>query len=193
MPRDLRVNFPGAIYHVTSRGNNGRLIFVDDRDREQFLYRLAGVARALEWKCRAFCLMSNHYHLFVETPKGDLPEGMLRLNGPYARAFNKRHGRRGHLFENRYHAALIQDESHFLEVCRYIVLNPVRAGLCETPDEWRWSSYLATVGATRTPAYLDLDWLPPTFGAVLETARARYVEFVADAAPTSSLEAILAA
>ena len=146
MARPLRIEYPGALYHITSRGNNKQDIFLDDSDRISFLEILSKVIEEREWLCYAFCLMGNHYHLLIETPKANLSRGMQQLDSVYARRFNKRHERVGHLFQARFHAALIEKEVYLLEVLRYTVLNPVRAGLCKDPAFYKWSSYLDIIG-----------------------------------------------
>jgi REP element-mobilizing transposase RayT len=147
MTRPLRIEYPGAVYHITNRGNDKKAVFKDDQDRETFLKILAFVNKRYHWLCHAYCLMDNHYHLMIETPDGNLSLGMRQLNGVYTQARNKRHGKTGHLFQGRYKAILIQKDTHLLEVCRYVVLNPVRARMVEKPEDWRWSSYQATGGA----------------------------------------------
>jgi REP element-mobilizing transposase RayT len=127
MARPLCIEYPGAVYHVTSRGNEKKPVFKDDHDRENFLNALQHVNRRYNWICHAYGLMTNHYHLLIETPDGNLSIGMRQLNGVYTQLFNKWHGRARHLFQGRYKAILIQKDSHLLEVCRYVVLNPVRA------------------------------------------------------------------
>ena len=126
MARPLRIEYPGAVVHVTSRGNEKRAVFEDDPDREAFLNTLAHVNKRYHWICHAYCLMDNHYHLLIETPEGNLSLGMRQLNGVYTQTLNRRHRRVGHLFQGRFKAILIQKDSHLLEVCRYVVLNPVR-------------------------------------------------------------------
>jgi len=146
MARPLRIEFDGALYHITSRGNDRRAIFKDDGDRELFLRTLALVTERFHWICHAYCLLNNHYHLVIETPDGNLSKGMRQLNGVYTQAFNKRHRRVGHIFQGRFKGILVQKDSHFLEVCRYVVLNPVRAKTVGQPHQWKWSSYRATIG-----------------------------------------------
>ena len=139
MARPLRIEFPGAVYHVTSRGNERKAVFRDDQDRKMFLDTLKGVTLRYNWLCHAYCLMENHYHLLIDTPDGNLSIGMRQLNGIYTQRFNKRHGRVGHLFQGRFKAVLVRKDSHLLEACRYVVLNPVRAGRVQRPEEWIWS------------------------------------------------------
>ena len=131
-----------ALGHVTNRGNNRADIFLDEYDYLSFLRMLGDVVSAERWTCHAYCLMPNHYHLLLEYPETTLGRGMHRLNGRYARRFNVRHCRGGHLFQGRYDLEPVTRDGHLLETCRYIVLNPVRAGLCRLPEEWPWSSYL---------------------------------------------------
>jgi REP-associated tyrosine transposase len=187
MASPLRTEFPGAIYHVTTRAI--QVMFADAVDREQFLFVLAKVIAEHGWICHAYCLMGNHFHLVVETPEPNLARGMRELNSAYARYFNRRHGRRGPLCEKRYGAVVIAREAHLLEVVRYVVLNPVRAGLCETAEEWPWSSSRATAGLIRAPRFLRTDWVLAQFG----NDERRYRAFVAEGAPAASLSGLLLA
>jgi REP element-mobilizing transposase RayT len=167
---------------VTARGNRRQQIFSDDHDRARFVELLAEVVAQTGWRCHGFCLMPNHYHLLVETPEPNLSVGMYRLNGLYAQWFNRRHEVDGHLFQRRFHSVLVESNWHLVELCRYIVLNPVRAGLCAHPREWRWSSYRATIGVgARRPSFLTLDWLLAQFGRRTAQARASYRGFVESA------------
>jgi putative transposase len=175
-----RVLYPGAIYHLGTRGNDGMPIVDDDWDRHGFVTVLASTVHKYGWKCHAYCLMTNHYHLVVETPEPNLSAGMERLNGTYARRFNWRHGRRNHVFGERFHDELVLDEKHFLESCRYAVLNPVRAGICRDAGEYVWSSYLATAGRLPTPDFLTTASILSRFGDPRPIAEARYATFVAD-------------
>lgn len=180
MARPLRVEFPGGLYHVTARGNGRLAIFVDDSDRERFLAVLASVVARYHVLCHGYCLMGNHYHLLLETPEANLSRAMRQLNGVYSQSFNRRHGRPGHVLEGRFHAQVVDKEAYLRAVCRYIVLNPVRAGLVAHPGQWPWSSYAATSGEQPVPAFLSVDWLL-AFGETLERAKAehRYRQFVA--------------
>ena len=135
MARPLRLEFPGALYHITSRGNARQEIFLSDDDRTSFLNLLGREVKQQRWNCYAYCLMSNHYHIVIETPEGNLVLGMRRLNGAYSQEFNRRHGRVGHLFQGRYKSIIVDRESYLLELCRYVVLNPVRAGIVEQPGD----------------------------------------------------------
>lgn len=151
MARPLRLEFPGAVYHVISRGNARHNIVDDDRDRSQWLTLLAHVVDRYGWFCHAYCLMD-------ETPQPNLSLGMRQLNGWYTQAYNRRHHRVGHLYQGRFTAILVEKETHLLELCRYVVLNPVRAKLVPHPRQWTWSSYRATVGETVAPRWLTTDW-----------------------------------
>jgi len=159
MARPLRIEFPGAVYHITSRGNALQDIYVDDADREAFLDVLTRVVERFHWLCHAYCLMGNHYHLLVETLEPTLSRGMRQLNGVYTQRFNRRHGRAGHLFGGRFKAILVEREAYLLELCRYVVLNPVRAGLVRAAKDWPWSSYRATAGLAEAPPFLTVDWI----------------------------------
>ncbi len=190
MARPLRIEFPGALYHITARGNAGQDIFLDARDSQRFMDLLGEVATRCRWRCYAYCLMTNHYHLVVETPAPNLSHGMRQLNGRYTQAFNYRHQRDGHLFQGRYKAILVDREAYLKEVCRYVVLNPLRAGLAPDARAWRWSSYRATLaagqaGRDRTGA--AQDWLAARdllalFAAEPEAAARIYAGFVAEGA-----------
>ena len=133
-------------------------MFFTDADRELFLSTLTGVVTRYHWICRAYCLMANHYHLLVETPKANLSIGMRQLNGIYTQSFNRRHNRVGHLFQGRFKAILVERDSHLLELCRYIVLNPARVKSSAKASTWKWSSYRATAGLASVPEFLHTDW-----------------------------------
>ena len=178
MARPLRIEYDGALYHLTSRGNERKLVFKDDTDRNIFLDTLHKVTQRYNWLCHAYCLMNNHYHLVIETSDGNLSKGMRQLNGVYTQTFNKRHKRVGHIFQGRYKAILIQKESHLLEVCRYVVLNPVRAKTVTGAKEWRWSSYRATCGIDKPHPCLTTDWILGQFAKQKRTAEKKYKEFV---------------
>ncbi|MBU4264226.1 MAG: transposase, partial [Proteobacteria bacterium] len=180
MARPLRIEYPGAVYHVTSRGNARQSIFLDDADRQVFLKILGHVIEKYNWLCHAYCLLDNHYHLLVETPDPNLALGMRQLNGVYTQGVNRRHNRIGHVFQGRYKAILIEKNEHLLELCRYIVLNPVRAGMVSDPRKWNWSSYGATAYAVKPPAFLAVDWILNQFAKKKNAARAAYRKFVAD-------------
>src|SRR5687768_3109849 len=139
MPRELREEAEGAIHHVYARGNRSAEVFVDDRDRRRYLRLLARAVRKQEWVCLSYCLMSNHIHLLVETPRPNLGIGMQRLHGDYALAFNKRHSLAGHVFQGRYGANRIKDDEQLITVVQYIAANPVKAGLCVHAADWPWS------------------------------------------------------
>jgi len=180
MARPPRLEFPGAVYHVTSRGNARQKVFFADADRALFLNTLAAVLRRYGWICHAYCLMANHYHLLIETPKANLSIGMRQLNGIYTQSFNRRHHRVGHLFQGRFKAILVEKESHLLELCRYIVLNPVRIKGNVTAQSWKWSSYRPTAGLASVPEFLSTEWILEQFGKKRMQAQSRYREFVRD-------------
>ncbi len=140
MSRPLRIEFSGAFYHVTSRGDRREDIYLTEGNRKGFLNVLEHLHERFNWLVHAYCLMDNHYHLLIETPDADLSKGMRQLNGVYTQAFNRDHGRIGHVFQGRYKALLVQKESYLLELARYIVLNPVRAGMVPSAKDWSWSS-----------------------------------------------------
>lgn len=187
MSRPLRIEFPGALYHVTSRGDRREDIFLDDADRARFLAVVAqGVAR-FDAQLLAYCLMSNHYHFVLHTRRGNLSALMRHINGIYTQAFNRRHAKVGHLFQGRFKAILVDREAYLLEVCRYVELNPVRAAMVAAPGDWPWSSYRANVGqAAETPWLGSRDlWgylLGQDTASELDRARAQrmYAELVAN-------------
>ena len=180
MARPLRPQFPGAVYHITARGNDRQNIYYDEKDNIRFLKLLGQTVKQYRWLCHGYCLMSNHYHIILETPEPNLARGMKRLNSRYCITFNKRHRRVGHVLQGRYDAVVVQKEEHLLELCRYTVLNPVRAFMVETPDDWKWSSYLATAGKTKPPPFLTTDWILAHFGKRRIAATASYIKFVYD-------------
>ena len=187
MARPLRIEYPGALYHVTSRGNEKRPIFLGDEDRKRFLDLLNEVNERYQWICHAYCLMDNHYHLLIETPEGNLSIGMRQLNGVYTQAFNRRHGRVGHLFQGRFKAILVEKDSYLLEVCRYVILNPVRAGAVETPERWKWSSYRGTEGREKPHPSLTTEWILSQFGGRRGKAEKEYRRFVREGMREGSL------
>ncbi len=178
MARPLRIEFPGAVYHITSRGNARQLIFQTDTDKLKFFDVLNVVVKRFNWFCHSYCLMDNHYHLIIETPEGNISRGMRQLNGVYTQSFNRRHKRVGHLFQGRFKAILVDKDSYLLRLCRYVVLNPVRAGLVKKPEEWAWSSFKATIGKTRSPFFLTTDWILSQFGSGRRRAISEYKKFV---------------
>ena len=179
MARPLRLEYPGAIYHITARGNDGRGIYEDHDDRWDFLGRLKKVTAQRGWIVLAFCLMGNHYHLVLETPEANLARGMGQLNGGYAQYFNKQYNATGHLFQSRYQALLVQDGKYLLNAIRYTVLNPVRAGLCNSPEQYSYSSYRETISESSRGRIADVDTVLSLFGRELADARKAFGEFVA--------------
>jgi len=177
MTRPLRIEFKGAVYHITSRGNARQAIFLDEKDFTDFLTVLCSVVKRYHFILHSFCLMNNHYHLLMETPEANLSRGMRQLNGLYTQRFNQRHKRVGHLFQGRYKAILIDKDNYLLELCRYIVLNPIRAKIAKDPKDWRWSSYLATTGYKGIPC-LTTDWILSQFAKEQKKASREYQVFV---------------
>lgn len=186
VPRPLRPNAPGCIYHVTARGNRRQPIFLEDGDRHRFLGLLEEVARRYGWSCHAYCLMPNHYHLVLETVNADLSVGMHRLNSTYAHWFNARHALDGHVFQARFHSVLVESEWHLLELSRYVVLNPVRAGLCASPASWPWSSYQSILGQAQPAPFLAVQRVLGYFGSDPQSAQGGFRRFVRDAQKRTS-------
>jgi len=190
MTRPLRIEFNGALYHVTARGNARQDIFLDSEDFTDFLRILGSVVKRYHFLLHAYCLMNNHYHLLIETPEGNLSKGMRQLNGLYTQRFNQRHQRVGHLLQGRYRAILVDKENYLLEVCRYIVLNPVRAGIVKNPKDYRWSSYKATAGDKKIPGLFS-NWILSQFDKEKKKASRHYQAFVLSGIKAASpLEAV---
>ena len=180
MARPLRLEFPGALYHISSRGDQREDIYLGKGDRRLFLDVLGGVCGRCNWSVHAYCLMGNHYHLLVETPEANLSKGMRQLNGVYTQRFNRTHARVGHVFQGRYKAILVEKHAYLLELARYVVLNPVRAKRVRQAGSWRWSSYRATVGTEAAPAWLETRAILSAFGKTESQAVERYIRFVAE-------------
>jgi REP element-mobilizing transposase RayT len=178
MARPLRIEFPGGNYHVTSRGNARQNIFVDDRDRQCFLSLLSHVSQRSRWLVYAYCLMPNHYHVLLEITDRSLSSGMRLLNGTYSQRFNRNHKRVGHLLQGRFKSIVVDKESYQLELSRYIVLNPVRAGIASEPGDWKWSSYKAMMGQAPRPGFLRTEPILRLFGSEIVEARRRFARFV---------------
>ena len=186
MARPLRIEYPGALYHVTARGNGRAEIFLDDGGRAGFLEILAAMVSRFGWLVHAYCLMDNHYHLLMETPEANLGHGMRQLNGIHTQRLNRAHGRTGHVFEGRYKSILVEKERHLLELSRYVVLNPVRAGMVGEAGDWRWSSFLATAGEVETPDWLHTGALLALFSGGGIEARRAYARFTAEGVGAAS-------
>jgi REP element-mobilizing transposase RayT len=176
--RALRIEYPGAFYHVASRGNERKDIFLNERDREQFLSYLESATVRYGARIHVYCLMSNHYHLLVETPHGNLSQIMKHVNGAYTTYFNVKRRRAGHLFQGRYKAILVDKDEYAKGLSQYIHLNPVRAKVTATPGEYSWSSYRAYAGAASPPQWLHREFILSFFGSDEETAEKRYRDFV---------------
>ncbi len=172
---------------MTSRGDRREEIYLGDEDREVWLEVLGQVCERFNWVCHAWCQMTNHYHLLIETPEANLAQGMRQLNGVYTQRLNRAHDRVGHVFQGRYKAILVERESYLLELARYVVLNPLRAKMVRQLENWRWSSYLATCGQVESPAWLQTDWILAQFGQRRSNAIARYVAFVHEGARLPSV------
>jgi REP element-mobilizing transposase RayT len=181
MPRKHRLEIPNGIYHIATRSVTEKACFENAGDRLDFLELLATVVETSKWLCQSYCLMGNHYHLILQTPEPTLSSGMQMLNGRYAQRFNLRHtGRRGHLFGGRFYSVLIETDSHLLSALRYVARNPVTAGLCTGPAEWRWSSYRATIGLSPAPGFLDVSPVLDLFGLRRHAAQVAFASFVED-------------
>ncbi|BFM10183.1 hypothetical protein R50072_03360 [Simiduia litorea] len=180
MVRPLRIEYAGALYHITARGNAQQNIYGGDDDKRYFLDQLADACERYRWYCHAYCLMTNHYHLLVETQNPNLSKGMKYLNGIYTQYFNRTHKRVGHVFQGRFKAIMVERDNYLLELCRYIVLNPVRAHMVRAAKDWPWSSYRATAGMSDPVRALTTDWVLGNFGKQYKRAVEGYRAFVAD-------------
>jgi REP element-mobilizing transposase RayT len=178
MARPLRVEYPGAYYHVISRGNNQEKIFLNDRDKQKFLEYLGKANERFSIIIHTYCLMSNHFHLLVQTPEPNLSRAMQWINVSYATYFNRKRGRYGHLFQGRFKAILIDADGYLKHLSRYIHVNPVRAKIVSTPSKYQWSSYSAYIGKEKTPQFLKTDWLLSNFGKRKKEAKRNYRAFV---------------
>lgn len=178
MARPIRLEYAGALYHVTSRGDRREDIFVNDADRIDWVEVMSHTCDRFNWVVHAYCQMTNHYHFLVETVEGNLSQGMRQLNGVYTQHFNRRNNQVGHLFQGRFKAILVQKDSYLLELSRYVVLNPLRARMVRHLGQWRWSSFPAVMGKAPVPSWLDADWLLSQFAKQRTRARAKYHEFV---------------
>lgn len=178
MARPLRINYPGAFYHVTSRGNERKNVFKSKRDREKFFEYFESAAQRYDAVIHAFCLMDNHYHLLIETPSGNLSQIMRHINGAYTTYFNVKRERSGHLFQGRYKAILVEIDEYAKELSRYIHLNPVRAEMVKTPEEYEWSSYRFYIGENKPPKWLYRDFILGYFGNKVSIAQKGYRNFV---------------
>lgn len=178
MARPLRISYPGAFYHITSRGNEQKDIYKSNRDREKFLNYLESATKRYDAVIHAYCLMDNHYHLLLERPSGNLSRIMAYINSAYTSYFNIKRKRFGHLFQGRYKAILIEADEYAKELSRYIHLNPVRAKLAETPEQYEWSSYCYYTGRKKAPEWLNMDFILGYFGMEVSEAKKNYKNFV---------------
>lgn len=178
MSRPLRLELAGALYHVTSRGDRREDIYFGDGDRLAWLDLFGRVCTRFNWVCHAWCQMTNHYHIVVETVEGNLAGGMRQLNGVYTQYINRTHARVGHVFQGRYKAILVEKDAYLLELARYVVLNPVRAGMVADTADWPWSSHAALTGAQSAPDWLERDWILGQFASRRDLAIPLYLDFV---------------
>lgn len=180
MPRPLRIQFPGAVYHIMNRGNGRQAIFEGVADAQDFMGLLEQVAAPLAWHCYAYCLMTNHYHLVLQTEHPNLSQGMQAFAARYTQAFNRRHRRDGPVFRGRFKAILVERESYLVPLIRYVVLNPVLANLVSEPGAWRWSSYRATAGLAEPPPFLDTSWMIGPYAFALPQAQDAWRAHIAE-------------
>ena len=187
MARPLRIELAGGLHHVTSRGDRREDIYLNDADRRAWLETLSQVCSRFNWVCHAWCQMTNHYHMVIETAEGNLSLGMRQLNGVYTQTINRSHDRVGHVFQGRYKGILVEKDSYLLELARYVVLNPVRAGMVRDAAAWPWSSYHAMIRSEAAPAWLRTDWVLGQFSPQRGRAIKRYIDFVREGVGLPSL------
>ena len=180
MARPLRIEYPGAFYHVTSRGNEQKDVFKSQKDREKFLSYVESAVVRYGAVVHTWCLMRNHYHLLLETPSGNLSQIMRHINGAYTTYFNVKRKRAGHLFQGRYQAILVEADAYAVELSRSMHLNPVRAGMVAKPEHYQWSSSRSSIGQCTTPEWLKTDFILGYFGRKAPDAKNRYRRFVED-------------
>lgn len=180
MARPLRIEYTGAFYHVTSRGNEQKDVFKSQKDREKFLEYLTSATKRYGAIIHAYCLMSNHYHLLLETPEGNLAQIMRHINGAYTTYFNVKRKRAGHLFQGRYKEILVEADEYATELSRYIHLNPVRAGMAARPEEYQWSSYGSYIGPNKMTEWLKTEFILGYFSVNAADANNKYRQFVED-------------
>jgi putative transposase len=179
MPRPLRIDIAGATHHIAALAVDKQHVFREPADRRRLIAQLESIADCYRWTCGAYCLMGTHFHLIVHTPEPTLSRGMQHLCGAYAQWFNWKYGRRGHLFGRRFGSVHIVSNEHLQEAHRYVALNPVRAGLCNRPESWRWGSFRALAGLEKAPAFLDLDGVLCLFAVRRNVAQPAFRRFVA--------------
>ncbi len=180
MSRPIRIEFPGALYHVSNRGSDQRAIVRNDADRRVFLNTLGSVAHRCHWLLHSYVLMHDHYHLIVETPKVNLSQGMRQLNGVYTQYFNRTHQSAGTLFRGRFKGVLFEKENYLLALCRHVVLNPIRVGRSSSTDGYRWSSHRGMAGLVKAPDFLHTDAVLAHFGRRSRDSQQKYRQYVRD-------------
>ncbi|MFC2091480.1 transposase [Elusimicrobiota bacterium] len=180
MVRPLRIEYPGAVYHIISRGNAKNDIFLNDEDRNSFLNIFSEAIKKYNLICYAYCLMSNHYHLLIETPDGNLSISMRYLNGVYTQKFNRKNNKVGHVFQGRFKSILVDKESYLLELCRYIELNPVREQLISKPEDWQYSSYPSRIRVSDSQDLIENNFILEQFDKDLVSSIELYKQFISD-------------
>ncbi len=178
MARPLRLELAGGLYHVTSRGDRCEDIYDDDEDREKWLELFGKVCNRFNWRCHAYCLMDNHYHIIVETAEANLSKGMRQLNGVYTQYHNRKHDQVGHVFQGRFKGILVEQDAYLLELARYVVLNPLRANMIKDMNAWKWSSYHFMTGQSPNVSWLETDWILGQFSKQRKRAIEHYINFV---------------
>ena len=186
MSRPLRIEYPGAVYHVTARANGRQQLFTCAEDGNYFIKLLAREIAQQRWFCYAYCLAGDHYHLVIETPEANLGRGMGRLNMTYSQWFGRHHDQSGHLFRGRYKSIILQKECYLLKVCRHVVLNPVRLQAVNQADHWKWSSYRSTAFIDSVPSWLASDQLLAHFGSNISDPASSWRKYVTEGMQGSS-------
>lgn len=186
MSRPVRIEFPGACYHVTSKGTKERMVFMDWDDRGVFLNVVDGVVHRFGWLLHSYVLMDDHYHLVVEVPEANLSKGMRQLNGVYTQHFNRRHEEEGPIFQGRFKSVLFEKDRYLLPLCRHVVLNPIRVGAENTLKSFRWSSHRALCGYIKKPAFLAAGSVLGHFGKREKDCQKKYRQYIKDGIDSES-------
>jgi putative transposase len=182
MGRAPRIEYEGAVYHVTNRGNGQEMIYREEADWKAFLGIMSDVISEFGWRIYTYCLMGNHYHLLLETPQPNLSLGMRELDLRYTKRYNGRYEHSGHVFQGRYWSGLVLNDNYLIDAASYLLLNPVRAQLVRSPEEWRWSSCAAMAGLAPSCSWLDVDWLPVDFQGAPGDPNGPFLSYVRECA-----------
>lgn len=178
MARPIRIEVKNGVYYISTKGNSDKSIARDDQDRQLFIETLQYVVKRYKWVCHAYCIGETEYNIVIETPKANLSIGMRQLNGMYTQKFNKRHSSKGHIFQGRFKAVILEKELYLKEICRYAVLLASRQSVAKNINTFKWSSYRATAGVVEPPAFLHTDWILSQFAKRPKIAQQKYKDYI---------------